>query len=112
MILSNTHSTQKSNNLKQKNKKVHPQIMKIMLRPNNLPKPVTQENIAITNTFSSFNAKNNKKVNDVIENAKANPNEKAKDLILVPPSTNKKKSFSMNFAQLNTGKPCKSCGGR
>jgi hypothetical protein len=111
MIFSNTSSRQKSNLLKHKNKKVHPQILKIMTRPNNLPKPVTKENIAISNTFSTFNAKNIQKVKDVIKNENIVTNTNPKNFALVPSSTNKK-SFSMNFAQLSTGKPCKSCGGR
>ena len=77
---------------KPKTKPVHPQIMKIMANSQNKP------NNSITNHH--LNIMNSNK----------------KDIIFPSPQpqiqyTNKK-SFSMNFSQLSTSKPCGSCGGR
>ena len=114
-----TKTLTKKNNGPKKNKPVHPQILKIMSRPNNAPKPVTSEDIAIAKTFSSFNARYHMKSKQETEQPSANVAQNARDSIInqkdfsfINASSNKKKSFYMNFSQLSTGKPCGSCGGR
>lgn len=92
---------------KPKNTIIHPQIMKIMERPNNIVKPVSKE----LKTLALMNSKTmSMRKNAALEVAAATIN---KDYILsdTPPPQNTK-SFSMNFSHLTTGKPCASCGGR
>ena len=115
-----TKTLTKKNNEPKKTKSVHPQILKIMSRPNNIPKPVSSEDIAIANTFSSFNARYNLKSKIADTQNVQSPNVansqnaiiNQKDFSFINASSNKKKSFYMNFSQLSTGKPCGSCGGR
>ena len=92
---------------KPKNTIIHPQIMKIMERPNNIAKPVSKE----LKTLALMNSKTmSMRKNAELEVAAATIN---KDYLLSddkPPQNTK--SFYMNFSQLTTGKPCASCGGR
>lgn len=114
-----TKTLTKKNNDPKKNKPVHPQILKIMARPNNIPRPVSSEDIAITNTFSSFNARNHFK-SKLAETQSQNVAQNAQNVIInqkefsfINASSSKnKKSFSIDFSKLSTGKPCGSCGGR
>ncbi len=103
------------NSFKIKNKPVHPQILKIMSRPQNAPKPVSSQDVAMVNTIS--NIKSAKSIEQKQQQQLKSQNQEKdeqlqKQLFKDMNNGNKKKSFSMNFSQLSTGKPCGSCGGR
>jgi len=109
MFYSTTAKPQYQQLSKPKNTIIHPRIMKIMERPNNIAKPISKE----LKTLAMMNSKTmSMRKNAELEVAAAIIN---KDYILsdghdTPPQNTK--SFSMNFSQLTTGKPCASCGGR
>jgi len=108
---------------KPKNKPAHPYIMKIM---ENTPKPVMTKEL---NLLSMINSKSMLLKHQMNAQIKANAwLEESKSKEQSPtifslstsslssrskaPVQNAVKSFSMNFSQLSTGKPCGSCGGR
>ena len=80
---------------KPKTTQVHPQILKIMENSKNKPKNSYENNTYLIMQHSKLN---NKNFNFPAEQPQIQ-------------YTNKK-SFSMNFSQLSTSKPCGSCGGR
>ena len=77
---------------KPKTKPVHPQIMKIMVKSQNKPK--------ISNEYNPYL---------IMESNKKDFNFPAQQPQI---QYTNKKSFSMDFSQLTTSKPCGSCGGR
>ena len=105
MFYSTTTKSQYQQLSKPKNT-IHPQIIKIMQRPNNALKPISKE--LQTLALISSKTMTMKKNAALAAAAAATVNN---DFIMSDIPQNKK-SFSMNFSQLSTGKPCSSCGGR
>ena len=107
MFYSTTAKPQYQQLSKPKNTIIHPQIMKIMERPNNIAKPISKE----LKTLALMNSKTmSMRKNAALEVAAAATINK--NYLLSDTPQQNTKSFSMNFSQLSTGKPCASCGGR
>ena len=111
MIFSKTTETQHYNS-KNVKKPIHPQIIKMMSNPHNIAKPVTKEVEMMSSMIMNNKIQNYSKTTATLP---------LPSMVSKPKLTNakdfefplqNKKSFTMNFSQLSTGKPCGSCGGR